>query len=142
MPALAASIHASHDLAYPDMVGQKAIQQGYDGKPLAICLCCGRYGQQRILLLRQPCGGRAPEASTGFKALQRLAQGLHPRDVGKTAAKALLQGQPAPPQAAAARSQAAPTRSKTSLARGAPGGRLEQLRLRVLCKLDAKRQLP
>ena len=84
---LAARIHKSHDLADPDVVGQKAFQPGYGGQPLARCL---------TLLLRQPCAGKVPEASTGFKALQCLGWGLHPREDGSAAARALLEGQPAP----------------------------------------------
>ena len=140
-PALLAHCHASHGpLAFPEVAIDSTLTEPYRGKPLLVCLTCGRYGQQRLRLLREPCGGRPEPASAGAKVLRRLGLGLHPREAGKPeplqqGTQALASTQPAapPPKLLAPKGQPA-----TALAQGAPGGRLQLFRERVRLRLAAQ----
>ena len=143
IPSIVKDIHATHEVVYPEIVGQKKLRGGYDGKPMAICLKCGCFGQIRAIYLREPCKGKPPLGSSGQKALDRVSQGLHPRNVGHDTTKAVRvvlpehsrnAFKPPSPQAPEAH-YSKHAKVPVALAKGAPGGRLQALQQRVLDRL-------
>ena len=136
-PKLFDLIHDSHNIIYPELAIDKQLTEAYRGKPLMVCRTCGRFAQLRVDYLKEPCSGRPEAGSSGAKALQRLAQGLHPRNVGgppKRLSQKLLAADSLGPEHLAETGPAQPAPPKERLA---GGDRLALLRERVRRRLQA-----